>query len=68
MKCKKDKKKRFNIPKETTAEDLEKTYKNEMIHCYICGEELTRVHGHIMCIDGCEVLDIEEGKCKILLL
>lgn len=61
MNCKK-KKKLLNIPKEMTAEDLEKAYKKEMIYCFICGEKLTREDGSIMCIDGCGILDIEEGN------
>lgn len=66
MNCRKlNKKKRFSTRKETTAEDLERTYKNEMVYCFICGEELTRVAaGHIMCIEGCGILDIKEGKCS----
>lgn len=63
MKCKRTKK-WFNIPKESTAEDIERTYKNEMICCFNCGCELTKEDGSIMCIDGCGVLDIEEGKCS----
>lgn len=57
-------KKWFKIPKESTAEDIERTYKNEMICCFNCGFALTKDDGSIMCIDGCGVLDIEEGKCS----
>ena len=64
MECKR-KKKWFYIPKELTAEDIERTYKNEMIFCFNCGEGLTRVDGLIMCIDGCGILDIKDGKCSI---
>lgn len=63
--CQKDRKKRFRTPKETNAEDLERTYKNEMVYCFVCGVELTRVDGRIMCIDGCGDLDIKEGKCNL---
>lgn len=58
---------KFNISKFSTPEDLERTHKKKMKYCYNCGEELARDAGRIMCIDGCEYIDIQEGKCNKIL-
>ena len=49
----------FSIPKETVPPDGLQKYYGKMIYCFYCGEELTKKNQRIMCIDGCEVLNIQ---------
>ena len=53
---------KFSISKEMTPADLEKAYKKDMVCCYNCGEDLVRTEGRIMCVDGCDMIDINEGS------
>lgn len=49
----------FSTSRDATPEDIEQLFGQSMIYCYNCGEELIRDEGRIVCIDGCELIDIE---------
>ena len=59
---------KFSISKEMTPADLERAYKKDMVCCYNCGEDLVRTERRIMCVDGCEMIDINEGSLLCLSL
>lgn len=53
--------KAFNIPKETTLENLDLELIKDMKYCLYCGEELIEDEGSLICIDGCGNLNITKG-------
>lgn len=60
--CRKVKRSRkFSISINVTIKEMEQNYFKDMIYCYNCGEELTRDDGKVMCIGGCDLVEIEEG-------
>ena len=63
--CKKSPK--FSLPVEITPEELETQYKDVMVYCYNCGEELFKDDGVIMCPDGCGLIDITVDQAPVSL-
>ena len=63
--CKKNPK--FSLPVEITPEELETQYKDVMVYCYNCGEELFKEDGVIMCPDGCGLIDITVDQASVSL-
>ena len=61
--CKKSPK--FSLPVEITPEELETQYKDVMVYCYNCGEELFKDDGVIMCPDGCGLIDITVDQASV---
>lgn len=50
---------RFKVDASITPQDLETEFKNDMIYCYNCGEDLEICDGKAMCIEGCGLVNIE---------
>ena len=63
--CKKNPK--FSLPVEITPEELETQYKDVMVYCYNCGEELFKDDEVIMCPDGCGLIDITVDQASVSL-
>ena len=49
----------FTLSIETTPDDVERSYKDVMIYCYNCGGTLLRTEDSVICVDGCELVDID---------
>ena len=49
----------FTLSIETTPDDVERIYKDVMIYCYNCGGSLLRTEDSVICVDGCELVDID---------
>ena len=45
-----------------TPAELERAHKVDMVYCYNCGEELVRAKRKIVCVDGCEKINIKKGS------
>lgn len=50
----------FRVYKGLTTECIERLYRKEMTHCYNCGEKMIRMKGMVMCVDGCDLVDVDE--------
>lgn len=49
----------FKVSLNATPEEVEHLYKHNMVYCYCCGEELEREEGKVMCVDGCELINLQ---------